>query len=223
MTLNDLDVCSPDADAILAELLAMLAEPMMGSDSGSVAAEWYRLLLGTEGEHGGATETVESLNRCWERQECEPPPHADICMSRGTWGQDGEYRQVSDELHVLPEREPPPASGATVMARPGPRSVNQGNCRSEGVEGAQRCAELRAETKAGAKEDVGSIVKRMKAEERRIRNRESAHRSNQRKRAVMALLEKEVWRARRRAYELQVRENKLQEENRLLRKRIEKS
>lgn len=67
-------------------------------------------------------------------------------------------------------------------------------------------------------EDVAAIVKRMKAEERKIRNRASAHRSNMRNKAVKEALENELTVARDRIIQLRNRETMLRRENLKLRR-----
>lgn len=68
--------------------------------------------------------------------------------------------------------------------------------------------------------DVATTLKRIKAEERRMRNRESAYRSNARKRAVREALQKELCRERGRLCELRMRMKMLQEENGRLRNAV---
>lgn len=71
--------------------------------------------------------------------------------------------------------------------------------------------EMGAEVKNA--ENLETIMKQMKAEERRARNHVSAQQSNERKRAVKSALEKELNKERLRVCELRMSEKILQEEN----------
>lgn len=215
---RDLNVCNSHAEAILAELLATLAEPAARDDNTAMTGREFVLWLGDE--QRGTAETMESPNRRWERQEYEPPPRTSARPSRGVRWEDREGGPMRNEPSLSPERETGSASSAaTVTAET--HDGKQGRHGSERIEGVDVRGELLAGTKTP--EEVAAIVREMKAEERRIRNRESAHRSNQRKRALRALLEHEVFQERRRVCELRMRERTLQEENKRLRKRIEES
>lgn len=69
-------------------------------------------------------------------------------------------------------------------------------------------------------EDVSEILRRMKRDERKIRNRESAHRSNKRMKARKDALEKEILKEKNRAAVLRSIEIQLRQENLLLRRAV---
>lgn len=116
------------------------------------------------------------------------------------------------------EYEPPPPPFISVddyAHWPDDRSSNASRrVRHIGV----RCgdAAVRQASRPGAgdeTDDVATIIKRMKDEERKIRNRASAHRSNERSRAVREALGKELRVLRGKVCELRLIEKRLRDDN----------
>lgn len=182
----------PDSRRVLSELLAVLAVP--ATERAEVDAQRREGLVLSATHDEGAVEAVEVLEENWlERRECEPPPRAATCM----------------------------------------RNVAPTAVRAEWVDDAPKESEVEAlgesargelELPTNEKEtepDVETIIRRMKAEERKRRNRASAHRSNARKRAVKEALNKELCQERGRLCELRLRLKHLQEENARLRASLE--
>lgn len=207
-----------DISTTLAELVATLAAP--ATKGGDVVEA--SVVLCAEDEHGGEVETVEWLREDWEQRECEPPPLASMCLPRQVWGNDRQCRLVRNETGLLEKHGVGLMIGERVAVRAEMHNDRLGEEGSEVVRGVPVQEGVPAETEETEEtEDVATIIKKMKAEERKIRNRQSAHRSNQRKRAARAELEKEIWRERQKICELRRREKILQAENSLLRARLE--
>lgn len=76
---------------------------------------------------------------------------------------------------------------------------------------------VKTEAALNALESVDTIVRRLKDEERRMRNRESASRSNARKKTLRLLLQQDLRAERARVCELMMRAKVLREENGRLR------
>lgn len=187
----------------------MLAEPAYDSPDSSVTSQ--NLLLQRETPPGGGTTAAEPLNGGWQRREYEPPPFV-----TGVPGEACECEKFSgkkpskDETAILLDRK----YGATscVMLAFGEEehhATRQKKCDDNFVEHAW--ASIPADI--SEVENVATVVKQLKAEERRRRNRESAHRSNERKRAVKQALHKELCRERQRICVLRMRQKRLLEEN----------
>lgn len=206
------DSYHPNVRASLAELLAALAEPSVGRDKTCATFEQGIVVRG--GESGTVLDGVESLEEDWKRNECEPPPYTDSASWLQMSGRRGESQLLCRKSGLVEQ--------VGAAAEIGEKAADMHN--AERGERDRKIAVLNGEMKGGQEmewaEDVGAIVKQMKLEERKRRNRESAHRSNQCKRAVKAVLERELCRERQKVCELRFGEKRLREENRRLRASI---
>lgn len=199
----------PDVRDSLTELLAVLAESPTRKDKPNVMSE--PSIVGRDDEESTALGDIESLEENWKLHECEPPPYTDKVSRVKIGDKWGGGVLLCCESDFTQETRGAARNGGRET---GTRNWGGGVSDSK-VAVSSREMELGQETKEEA--DVGTIVKQMKAEERKIRNRASAHRSNQRKRAVKAALEIELYRERRKVCELRLKEKMLLEENRRLR------
>lgn len=182
----------PDSRRVLSELLAVLSVP--ATERAEVDAQRREGLVLSAIHDEGAVEAVEVVEENWlERRECEPPPRAATCM-----------RNVA------------PTAVRAEWVDDAPKESD--------VEALGESARGELELPTNEKEtepDVETIIRRMKAEERKRRNRASAHRSNARKRAVKEALNKELCQERGRLCELRLKLKHLQEENARLRASLE--
>lgn len=209
-------LCQLDVHASLAELLAVLAEPAY-ADKELALASLEQCIVREDDVDGAFQREIACSKESWRRHECEPPPPSagntceeaahsvGGCLTCRPGGVIGEARVVV-------------GTNAGTTRKAG--TVRKAKSRYDKVTAA-RARDMRVWPEVQTTEDVGAIVKRIKMEERKVRNRESAHRSNERKRAVKAVLEKELGKERLKVCELRLRERRLREENGSLRATIE--
>lgn len=191
----------PAVQRALTELLDLL-------DDHSTDSVVYTSCLVWEEPHRTAQHDptiIEPININWEQQESEPPPLPSPSIPRAhapTCTQPSGHHNSLSAVPSAPSSKAPPA----------PRNAR-------GVRDVEEDSSLPV-LRDDDTPDVARIIKQLKTEERRVRNRESAHRSNERKRALKLALEGAIGRERARACELRLLFIRLREENRRLRNEI---
>lgn len=198
-----------DASTALNELLTALGEP--AGEKGLPKTVESVLVFG---EGADITSGVGSFvaEKGLETSECGPPPSVAGPHSLRRWGDQSRCTALSSGMISTYDES---AFAERAWASTGSRSTRRVEARHS----------LTMQPSTGTpmneisnEDDVGSIIKRLKATERKFRNRESAQRSNKRKRELLAAIEKELQYTQNKVKELQVRRKRLEEENSKLRR-----